>query len=432
MYKIRIKQWGLDKKHKENEMRAIVRKNNELGSQGKSATFRVRGRPVDYKDVVSYFKRKKVPLEDIITQRTGSKTPEAVERFITVPSPITSPESMAIPERMLVSIRDYFRGSFENGTWVTTDTRVSCQTTKAQRFSGSVLNLFFEEVDTACELFSRNYFQEAGQSLIAATSRIRSIILAEDPDTLLFVFRITQRCLEEKRYEIALAILQQYSALAEIIMGKTHPIPGIYKWLAYIAASQSENVIIRCIGSIGDHFESLAGPLDVSTLSSRLIYIDSEVVTEHNMSQRKIWLKDLLHKCETTLEPFDIRIFEVRLYLAWYYANTADHAQAVRIGWNLVTYAQRLARPGDMAYCSAEGLYVVAISEYAMGDLYLAEIHLREVIEWRISNYGPNDHRARGFLVRLEGWLVEQGQSGSAAKVQERWKESLVNCTDYV
>ena len=432
MYKTRIKQWGLDKKHKENEMRAIMRKKKDLGNQGKLASFSVRGRPVDHKDVVSYFKRKKVQLEDVITEGTGSKTPEAVECFITIPFPITTPEPMAIPERMLVSIRDYFRGSFENGTWVTTDPRVSCQTTKGQRCSGAVLNLFFEGVNTACELFRGNHFQEAGQCLIAATSRIRSIILAEHPDTLLYVFRTTQRCLQEERYEIALAILQQYSALAEIMVGRSHPIRGICTRLASMAASQSENVIITCIGSIGDHFESLAGPFNMSTLSCRLDIVNLEVVTKYNMSQKKILLEDLLHKCETTMEPFDIRIFEVRLHLAWYYADIVDHAEAVKSGWDLVTHAQRLARPVDEAYFSAEGFYIVAISEYAIGDINSAELHLREVIETRLSGYGPDDSGARYYSVILEGWLIKQGQTESAAKVQERRKGSLVDCTDYV
>ena len=432
MYKTRIKQWGLDKKRKENEMRAIMRKKKDLGNQGILASFSVRGRPVDYKDVVRYFKRKDVRIEDVIPQRTKSKTPEAVECFITVSSPITTPESIAIPERMLVSIRDYFRGSFENGTWVTTDPQKGCQTTKGQACSRDVLFRFAEDVNIACWLFSRNHFQEAGQCLIAATSKIRSIILAEHPDTLLYVFQTTQRCFQEERYEIALAILQQYSALAEIMVGESHPIRGICTWLASMAASQSENVIITCIGSIGDHFESLAGPLSMSTLSCRLNSIDSEVVTKHNMSQKKILLKDLLYKCETTLEPFDKRIFEVRLQLAWYYADIVDHAEAVRLGWDLVTYVQRFARPGDEAWYSAEGLFVVAVSEYAMGDIYSAEVHLREAIEWRISDYGPNDHRVRYFLIKLESRLVKQGQFGSAAQVQERWKESLVNCTDYV
>ena len=432
MYKTRIKQWGLDKKHKENEMRAIVRKTKTLGSQGKSATFRVRGRPVDYKDVVSYFKRRNVRLEDVITQRTGSKTPEAVDCFITVPSPITTPESIAIPERILVTIRDYFRGSFENGTWVTTNPESGCQTTRGQRKSWADLTHLDGDVMTACHLFDRNDFQGAGQTLIAATSRIKVIILAEHPDTLHFIFILAQRFLRVKKYEIALAILRQYSALTEIIMSKTHPIGCICGWLASMAPSQWEAVIARCTGSLADHYESLAGPLNMSTVLSRLDHTMSEVDSGHDMNQGLVSMKDLLHNCETILGPQDDRSCEVRKCLAWRYFDLLDYAEAIKVGWDLITCAQPVVgREGDL-YLYTEGLYIVARSRYALGDIDSAERHLREAIELSISEYGPNDSRARIFLVKLEGWLVEQGHFGSAAQVHERWRQSLVDCTEYV
>ena len=432
MYKTRIKQWGLDKKHKENEMRAIVHKTKTLGSQGRSATFRVRGRHVDYKDVISYFKRKNVRLEDVIAQRTGSKTPEAVDYLITVPSPIRTPESIAIPERILVSIRDYFRGSFENGTWVTTDMREGCQTTRGQRNSQNVLAELDDDVMTACELFDRNDFQGAGQNLIAATSRIKVIILAEHPDTLQFIFRIIEQLFGKERYEFALAILRQYSALAEIIMGKTHPIGSICGWLASIAPLQWKSVIARCTGSLVDHFETLAGPLNRSTVLSRLEHIGSDF-SEHSIHQRMILLKDLLHKCETDLGLKDDRTAQVRLWLAWGYFDLLDYAKAKRVCWDGITFAQHLfvGQRSDF-YFYIEGLYTVAISEYAMGNTYSAEIHLRRAIELRLEIFGPNDSRVRRFLVILEGWLVEQGYFGSAAQVHQRWKESLVDCTDFV
>lgn len=59
---MRIKQWGLDKKNKENEMRAIVHKNKQRSDQGKRSVYRTRDRQVDYADVVRYFNRKKYRL----------------------------------------------------------------------------------------------------------------------------------------------------------------------------------------------------------------------------------------------------------------------------------------------------------------------------------------------------------------------------------
>ena len=432
MYKTRIKQWGLDKNHKENEMRAIVRKTKTLGSKGRSATFRVRGRPVDYKNVVSYFKRKNVRLEDVITQTTRSKTPEAVDYFITVPSPITTPESIATPERILVSIRDYLRGSFENGTWVTTGPQMGYQSTRGQEYPRIILSQLFNECQAACQLFRSHRFQEAGQILVSATSRIRDIILAEHPETLENIFFITLRLLQEQKYEVALAILRQFSALADIVMRKTHPVGRICGWLASIAPSQWETIIARCTGSLADHFESLAGPLNMSTIYSRLKHINSEVDTEYDMNQRLLVLKNLLKDCETSLEPEDLRIDRIRIRLAWCYIDLSDYAEAMKVGWDLITCTRPVVGQERRFYLYTEGLYIVAESEHAMGDVYSAEIHLREAIELRISRYGPNNSRARRLLVILEVWLVEQGYFDSAAQVHERWKKSLPDCADYV
>jgi len=56
-YKRRIAQWGLDKKVKHNEMRAIVRIEKKRKMQeGKDTTFRVRTRPVDPKKIKRFTK----------------------------------------------------------------------------------------------------------------------------------------------------------------------------------------------------------------------------------------------------------------------------------------------------------------------------------------------------------------------------------------
>lgn len=66
MYKDRIKQWGLDKKHKEDEMRAIVRKRKQRKDRGKDSVFSIRGRTIDDAELARYFKRKGLTIEEVI------------------------------------------------------------------------------------------------------------------------------------------------------------------------------------------------------------------------------------------------------------------------------------------------------------------------------------------------------------------------------
>ena len=115
MYKRRIKQWGLDKKNKDDEMRAIVRKTKARLDQGKRSKIHVRGKAIGDEEVIRYFKRKGISIDDIIAYRAASVTPEAVEIVTPVPSRVATPTSLAVPERILTAIRDYFEGSFASG-----------------------------------------------------------------------------------------------------------------------------------------------------------------------------------------------------------------------------------------------------------------------------------------------------------------------------
>ena len=104
VYKTHIKEWGLDKKNKEPEIRAIIRKNKQRADQGKRSNFRVRGRDIPLAEVVRYSKRKGVSYDEIIARKTASPTPETVEVFTPVPSPVATPQDLAIPESLFGTI----------------------------------------------------------------------------------------------------------------------------------------------------------------------------------------------------------------------------------------------------------------------------------------------------------------------------------------
>ena len=429
MYKTRIKQWGLDKKNKANEMRAIIRKKKQLGDLGKSTAFRVRGQLVDYEDVVRYWERKGVRIDDVIAQRSNSKTPETVDCFVSLPFPTRTPESMTVPERILVSIRDYCKGSFETGTWFVTDPRTNCQTTKSQEDPFVDLKALHRQSTLACKLFARNQFKEAGQTLIHATSGIKRILLAEQPDTLQFLFNTLASVYSQGRYEIALAILRQFSALAEILVGEGHPLRCICGSLASLLPSQFEDIIARCNRSASDQFENFLGPMNWSTLLSRTTLIKG-VDIYSDMSYKVFQLQALLRKCEATLGFRDPRTFEIRIKLAWYYYHKSDHVEAIRLGWDIVAHAQHADSSLDGSEFSTEGLWIVAASQYALGETDSAEAYLREAIDIPLSEFDPYDDFTMHCLVILEEWLVEKGQLNSAAEVRKRWKDAIPECTD--
>ena len=91
MYKTHIQEWGLDKKIKDAEMRAVVRKDKQRANQGKSSIIRVRGQRRDLEEFIRHCDRKGQSVDDIIARHTSSPTPDNVELFTPVPSPISTP-----------------------------------------------------------------------------------------------------------------------------------------------------------------------------------------------------------------------------------------------------------------------------------------------------------------------------------------------------
>jgi hypothetical protein len=89
MYKDRIKTWRLDKKNKEHDMVAILRKKTERKAVGKQTSFRVRGQVVTMENVLHYLKRKKGKPEIGIST---ASTPSDISCW--TPSPVHTPQSI--------------------------------------------------------------------------------------------------------------------------------------------------------------------------------------------------------------------------------------------------------------------------------------------------------------------------------------------------
>ena len=134
MYKTRIHQWGLDKKLKEHEARAII--HMHARRRGKATRMRLRDVPVDIQRVYSHFQRKGITVDSVLDSDAVSlpdlvcETPPMSPRpthqalipiqsaDITIPEPqdrvtaagprdLGSPRAFRMVEMLLVDIREY-------------------------------------------------------------------------------------------------------------------------------------------------------------------------------------------------------------------------------------------------------------------------------------------------------------------------------------
>ena len=404
MYKTRISKWGLRKYQKRSRKGTLVCNSKHLREQEKPHTHSLRTQVTGPRVVHRYWEHRGVRTGCIIAQRAKSHTLEAVGYFNALMPLSTTPESMTETERILINIRDYFAGSFDAGIWQSTDPQMNCKSTKGQGDAMVHLDALSQRCITACRLLGNNHFQKAGQVLISATSKIKEILSAEDPMTLTYLFAIVAYIHQQRRHEIALAILRQFSALAEILMGGRHPLHSICALLVSVHPSHFGEIISKCSVSTGYHFESLIDPMCRSALVSRGLYI-REVDNSREMAHKTCMLQNLLSKCEAALGYFDVRTFEIRLALAFHHLENADYLKVVEMGQSLLASERYLQIWTQEANSYTEGLWIIPSSRHNIAESCPLRTYLRDL---RISGWGPHDGRVSKWLDLLEWWLLGQ------------------------
>ena len=318
---------------------------------------------------------------------------------------------LAIPERILGIIWDYFRGSFEAGTWVSSgDASESCISTKLIEPVWTHFNLLYDQSLLACRLFDRNSFQDAGKALISATAQIKEILLAEEPTTLSRLFRLILDVHHKRKDEIAFAILRHFSAMAMAVLGDRHPICRISGWLSSMDPSRIDDIVDRCLSSVGDHFSSLLGPMHRTALIARIDSISKRMESEEK-------LRDLLAKCKIDLGLLDARTFRVGIRLSWRCYKNNKFNEAKKLGQELLVQSQKFQSRGFKIHYYTESLYIIAKSQYALGERHSGESKLLDAIALNSQTYPA---RAVYWLSTLEDWLLEQGREDSAAETRER------------
>ena len=391
MYKSRFTQWGLRKNAKKNG------KNHQQPGWEKRSSDRSSPLPAEGRGYL-------IPV-------MSTENPRTMMPFTPLFHPLTTPSMLAIPERMLHVIWDYFRGSFESGTWVLGDDEMQwCCSTKPVEYAQIHMGFLEDQCLLACRLINRRSFQDVGKILISATARIKDIILAEAPTTLSRLFQLFHEVCVIGRYDIIMIILRQFSAMAMTVLGDGHPICHISGLLNSVDQSHSNEVVAQCMSSICDSFRSLIGPMHYTAIVAHAHFL--------NLSrEREGKLRNLLGKCESDLGLVDERTIYIQFLLAFECYENDDYMEARRLGQELFVRCQP-----SMAYhrYRAEGLFIIAMSQYALGERDSAE----SCILYAIALVSPLEQgRIVTFLCVLEDWLLEQGREDAAAKMWERQRK---------
>jgi len=410
MYKSRFTLWGLDSKNnREREMKAAVRKRNQRTQQGKRSIFRIRGKPVDYQEMVRYFVRKRLSIEDVVAQRRASKTPEAVVCLTPIISPIAIPEVYKIPQLLFTSICDYVDGSFRSGLWIKTKPKRKCRSARGADESAKRLANQCYEVHGLLRL---GRLRAAKQIQDSAIGRIHHMLLNEDPSTLAKMFDLFMEMFKIGRHEIALAVFKAIADIGASTLGQQHPLPTVAGFLLRLDCSDIAEVGAICLQAFGDQFEDVLGPMHVTSLRIRLW--DYHATDRH--------LGSLLHRCQSDLGDSDTRTMDV--HLAWSYKlyENGDYGLAIEECYKILSHTYRIQDTESAPGFRPHTLRLLACCENMSSKQSLATVHLREAIDTRISFRGSLTGAARRWLLQLQEWLTDYGREEEVAEVQRWWE----------
>jgi hypothetical protein len=428
MYKNHITKWKLDKRNKEHEIMAIVRKKRQRDAVGKASEFHVRGRVINLDDVHRYLKRKGVSVEDAIAQRAATPSDLYCYTPGAVPSSPSNPEIFETPRRLLVSIRSYVLGSLESKTWLVKDDDDIHVSIKATHVP--LTDVMIDSLLTAYNLLQERSFEKAGQLLIRASAVIRDVLLQEDPQMLVEVFDIMILMLRSGWSECCNIILNQFSDMAATILPGLHPLRHIFNSLSSLDRGLTEDAVTCAWESFLDVFEQAQGASSATVILCRGNYI-YRIGTVRDPVVAEYELHAMVKVCKEVDGRLDYRYAQAMLGLAkflWFRGRYADAEAAAKEAIHCADVGNyRLAKG---MWCN--GMETLAAIQYQNFDDELAESTLRQLIDVNGNTWGWQDERTLRLLTQLEKWLRKFGKHDEAADVSEQIAEVLRQSNDWV
>ena len=393
-------------------MRAIVRKFAQRKAIRKPSSFRVRGQEVDYLEMVRYFARKGISIDDMMTRQRTSPTPEAVICITPLQLPISTPKVYAIPESIFSAVRDYINGSFDSGTWIKTGPTEICYSIKEEsdnttRSASHYLNVLDSCSWEARHLSKLNEKRKAKKAEDAAIAALRHVLPREPPRTLVTLSALIAHSFGRyNKPEVACALIQTVTDSGTLLLGKQHPLPRIAKSFGKLDESELSETAVKCLRLMGDNFENNLGFMHWTTLSAKLDYVTLDSIRE------------LLQRCEAEIGVYDFRTFKVRLRLIDELLNERRYQQARHECHCLLATAHTVQPPTLTLGFQPLGLFYLAHCQIQLQDRNLAVTTLREAIDVCISAWGSADIRARTWIIVLREWLIELRREEEVEEVQ--------------
>jgi hypothetical protein len=433
MYKNHVSKWGLDKKNKSEEMRAILRKKTERSQLGKKSSFTLRGRPVDMVDVERYIKRNHITERDVMPNGTHRPITPVVLRCFTpkaVPRSPRSPIVYEMPEQIFDSIKIYLTGSIQAGSWVSDREDSHCRSAKYDPDAAQALISLYDCLSAACVLVGQGEHKEAGLYMNKACSKIETIVRAEEPDMLRSLLDATLKVINSQCVGLMQRVLKQVSDMSAIYLTPFHPLHIIFAHLSRLENHDLVEVTLRAWHALSDRFEDSLGEFHLSTLSCKMDRLRASAKYSHSTNLGSIVesVRKLLDKCEEQYGTGCTRSHVLLKRLGDILMISGRYAEVEVAGYQLMVRATEI----DDAQLWRMGARLVAKAQYQQNKAEEAETSYRSLLHAYARLMGWRDPGTIRYMLDLEECLTGIGKLGDAADLRAERLELVSTMKDVI
>ena len=216
MFKTRIRSWGLHKKNKYHEVRAILRYHTRRKLLGKKSRFVLRGRVVDLADLERYAQRKQLSLNPDDLSSPASPLIQDLNCFTppSTPLPFDAPVPLRNTEKFLHSFNAFLRDSLQEGLWKLGKDVMGIACIQGVEYLTSARDMFFLSIERGVRRYKLGDISQAYRQWRTAASEMQSLITFRKPSQLLGLVELVAH-LAQCKGEVASLLLRYIGHLVK-------------------------------------------------------------------------------------------------------------------------------------------------------------------------------------------------------------------------
>ncbi|OQV09548.1 Clr5 domain-containing protein isoform 1 [Cladophialophora immunda] len=262
----------------------------------------------------------------------------------------------------------------------------------------------------ACIYLRRGNHTLSQRSLADADAEFKKMLVPrQDPKVLLALNQTLQILQMHDQGDITKTIMQSAYLVAERLLGPSHPLTTIVRWMVYVANGQMRNhdITSETLRGVHEQFVQHYGQEDPRAIASKYCY-GFMLNVEWKLQEAEQVLREVYKVSSTALGPKHLQSISAltNLHRSLERQNRIDEAVSV------LRCAIRDSKDtlGDNHPRRLESLRLLALLYKQQGHLDLTEELYWQVLEGRVKMLGKNHTFTQGMKRDLEDLLKERGK----------------------